>query len=621
VFICGNLRCRFWVAATSIVLLCLTTMCAEEPEYYSPEAMVAFHDGRLLYVAEKTAKQVAVVDLNAGKVVKAFRLPGEPSGMALGPDGNSLFVTVEGVDGRVVQLDPNSGEITATIPAGHTPMAPVLSPDAKMLYVCNRFNNEVIVIDVDSKKQTARIPVGREPVAAVLSRDGRHLFVANHLPAGASNQSRVTAAVDVIDTASGKVDASISLPNGSVALRGMCLSLDGKIVYVTSTLGRFMLATTTVARGWMNTCVLHLIDAEKRSLRYTVPLDEESLGAANPWGVACSADGKFVCVAHSGTHEVSIIDQQALLAKLAKVPPQNESGITEEAYEKLPENPADDLNFLAGIRKRVQLKGNGPRGVAIMSGTLYAAEYFSGSVGAVGLDSAAHPVKSIALGAERPKSLKRKGEMLFHDAATMCFQQWQSCSSCHPDGRTDALNWDLLNDGMGNSKNTKSLLFSAQTPPVMARGVRTSASVAVRTGMKFIQFTEPADEKADALHEYIKSLAPIPSPILFNGELSTGARRGESVFRRANCAACHSGQYFTDLKLHNVGTGAGMEAGVWFDTPTLRELWRTAPYLHDGRAATLEEVVTKFNPSDRHGKTSELSPQEVADLVEYLKSL
>jgi len=58
-----------------------------------------------------------------------------------------------------------------------------------------------------------------------------------------------------------------------------------------------------------------------------------------------------------------------------------------------------------------------------------------------------------------------------------------------------------------------------------------------------------------------------------------------------------------------------------FDTPTLLEAYRTAPYLHDGRAATLEEVVTTCNPDDRHGRTSNLSKQEIADLAAFLKAL
>ena len=74
--------------------------------------------------------------------------------------------------------------------------------------------------------------------------------------------------------------------------------------------------------------------------------------------------------------------------------------------------------------------------------------------------------------APKETDLVRQGEFYFNDA-TICFQGWQSCASCHDDdARVDGLNWDLLNDGIGNPKNTKSLVLSYQTPPVMSLGVR-----------------------------------------------------------------------------------------------------------------------------------------------------
>ena len=72
-------------------------------------------------------------------------------------------------------------------------------------------------------------------------------------------------------------------------------------------------------------------------------------------------------------------------------------------------------------------------------------------------------MREIDLGRRAEPSLARRGEQYFNDA-TLCYQQWQSCATCHPDGRADALYWDLLNDGVGNTKNTKSLLMAALTP-------------------------------------------------------------------------------------------------------------------------------------------------------------
>jgi cytochrome c peroxidase len=217
-------------------------------------------------------------------------------------------------------------------------------------------------------------------------------------------------------------------------------------------------------------------------------------------------------------------------------------------------------------------------------------------------------------------TIKRKGEMLFHDAS-LCFQNWQSCASCHPGGaRADALNWDLLNDGIGNPKNTKSLLFSHRTPPAMFTAVRQNAEMAVRAGIRHILFAVRPEEEAVAIDEYLKSLRPVPSPYLINGRLSASAKRGRRIFNKARCASCHKGRLHTDLRQYNLGIGKGLDKDQKFDTPTLVEVWRTAPYLYDGRAVTIEEVLTKYNPDDKHGLTSNLSDKEITDLANFVLS-
>jgi cytochrome c peroxidase len=220
--------------------------------------------------------------------------------------------------------------------------------------------------------------------------------------------------------------------------------------------------------------------------------------------------------------------------------------------------------------------------------------------------------------------LAQLGELNFHDARN-CFQGWQSCSSCHPgEARVDGLNWDLLNDGIGNPKNTKSLLLTFATPPAMSGGVRESAEEAVRAGIRHILFLVHPPEVADSIDAYLQGLKPVPSPTLVNGKLSDSARRGQKIFkdRRTGCADCHSGRLLTDLQSYDVGTrGAYDRETTEFDTPTLIELWRTAPYLHDGSAATIREVLTEANRQDKHGRTSHLTTQELDDLAEYLRSL
>jgi cytochrome c peroxidase len=155
----------------------------------------------------------------------------------------------------------------------------------------------------------------------------------------------------------------------------------------------------------------------------------------------------------------------------------------------------------------------------------------------------------------------------------------------------------------------------------MSLGVRESTEKAVRAGLTFIQFTVRPEEDAAAIDEYLKALPPTPSPRLRDGQLSASARRGARVFERAGCNICHPGPLFTDMQRYDVGTGRGLDAGKAMDTPTLVEAWRTAPYLHDGSAATMREVLTTANRNDRHGKTSHLTDRQIQDLVAFLLSL
>jgi YVTN family beta-propeller protein len=590
--------------------------------YLSPSVVVASPDAKTLYVVESGVSRIAVVDVAAGRTTREIRLPLEPTGAAVSADGGALFVTAGLADGMVLVVEAASGKVKAKFAAGFSPLAPVLSGDGKTLFVCDQFVNSVAVFDVATRREVARVPVTREPVAAALTPDGGRLFVANLLPSGVASGEYAGAAASVLDTAQRKVMATVALPNGSGSVQGVAVSADGRFVYLTHILSRYQLPTTQLERGWMNTAALSVLDAATGKYVNTVLLDEVDLGTANPWGVACSADGKTIVVTHAGTHEVSLIDRPGLHAKLDRVVRGERVNEVSDSYSDVP----NDLSFLVGLRRRVPVKGLGPRGVAVVGTRAYTAEHFSDSLGVVdwgdsNLVKVAEVNLSPSSAAPRPMDAVRRGELLFHDAM-MCFQRWQSCSSCHPGGaRADALNWDLLNDGIGNPKQTKSMLYAHKTPPSMLSGARESAEAAVRAGMRFIQFTVRPDADAKAVDEYLKSLRPLPSPYAARtGPRAEAIRRGRRVFDTAKCGMCHSGPYFTDQKEHNIGTASGMDDGL-YDTSTLIEIWRTAPYLSDGRAATLRDVVTTCNDGDKHGKTSNLTPQEVDDLVAYMLSL
>jgi len=598
-------------------LLCISVGAATaNPDPLSPVAVVADREGKHLFVAEYTGRRIALFDISEGTVTKTLPLDRSPSGLALSSDGRTLFVTGDSPDGVVFVVDVGRWEVSGSIPVGHSPTAPVASPDGKTLFVCNRFNNNVSAVDVPEGKEVGKIPVLREPVAAAVTPDGKWLVVANHLPAGPADGDTTSAVVSIIATVSREVVANVQLPNGSTGLRGVCVAPDGKFAYATHLLSRYHLPTTQLERGWMNTNALSIIDLEKQSLVNAVLLDTVDQGAANPWGIVCTEDGKTLCVAHAGTHEISVIDPAGLHAKIEEAENTPSTAYRATTAEDVP----NDLAFLVGVRRKLRLKGNGPRGLAVVGSKAYAAEYFTDSIGVVDIDPEARPVaESIALGSGTPLSDERKGEMLFNDAQ-ICFQHWQSCASCHPDGRADGLNWDLLNDGMGNPKNTKSLLLAHQTPPSMVSGIRGSAELAVRAGIRHILFTVQPEEDAVAIDAYLKSMQPVPSPHLVGGEMSDSAKRGASVFGKAGCEDCHPQPLFTDLKQYDVGVGKGNEKGKTFDTPTLVEVWRTAPCFYDGRAVTIDDILSREDSGENHRVAPQLTETELSDLVEFVLS-
>lgn len=282
-----------------------------------------------------------------------------------------------------------------------------------------------------------------------------------------------------------------------------------------------------------------------------------------------------------------------------------------------------DLGALwgAGLLKVIDLPGQGPRGISLSPDgkSIAVGAYFAGEI--YFIDAAGDTLKStLKLGTQPGENQARRGERIFHDASTTT-QKWLSCTSCHPEGRTDGLNWDMPNDGIGNTKNTKSMLNSFDTPPAMWRGVRDGAHVGVKAGFKFIKFKEPTGEELDDVTAYIKSLSSEPNPYSNkDGTMTADAVAGKAIFEssEAKCSYCHSGQFYTNLKAHDVGTKDILDSDGMYYTPTLLEMWRTAPYLHDGSAATMREVLTTKNVGDKHGKTSHLTSRQLDQLEAYI---
>ena len=556
---------------------------------------ITLNDKGEILITEKGRNRISIFSPDGKTLLRTIPVDESPTGILL--DADKAYVTTNAATGHLQIISLETGKQETAIATGSGACYPIFGPDKKHIYVCNQFQNTVSEVDPAIHQVIRSVKVLREPKSALFSKDGEYLFVTNFLPAQRADVDYVAACVSVIRMSDFTKVKDIQLANGSNALRGICMTPDGKYIYISHNLGRFTVPTSQLQQGWMNTSAFSIIDVAKQEFIGAVVVDEPERGAAGIWSIVCNDETLFIT--HSGTHEISVIDHKAMLDKFLNYP--NKSMFD------------SDLRFLYGLRKRIPLEGNGPRKMIMENGKLYIPTYFADILNIV--DAQTCEIATVNLNPDREESAENKGERYFNDASH-CFQNWQSCNGCHPgDARTDGMNWDLMNDGVGNSKNCKSLLFSHPTPPSMISGIRETAEWAVRAGFKFIQFFDITEEDAVCVDAYLKSLRPVPSPYLVDGELSDLAKEGRKIFEKLNCTECHSGPYYTDLKMHRIGEDIEFEKG--WDTPTLREVWRTAPYLFDGRAATMEEVFEIH----KHGIDKKVSKKEIKALTEYVNSL
>ncbi|MDR1098794.1 MAG: beta-propeller fold lactonase family protein, partial [Tannerella sp.] len=565
-------------------------------EYLSPGAVAVDRDRQLAYTALTAAGAIAVTDLAAGRTVGRIALERNPHSLLLTPDGATLLVSCGEAGGSVEVISLPEGKRVKSIATGHTPQGLALSADGRTLYAANRFDNSISVIDLQEGKEVSVIPAVREPHALCMTPDGTTLAAANFLPAQAATADTVAAQITLVDVSSNTVRTHVTLPDGAQSLWGLCCSPDGKYLYCTHLLSRYGVPVTQLDRGWINTNALSVIDLAAGSLYATLLLDDADHGAANPAGVCTGEDGRLY-VALAGAHELLALDLTVMHERLAAL-------FSGEPAADGVRNGADlsaSLSFAAPFKQRIRLQGRSPRAVATAGGTLLVSCRFAAFLEQLPVDGQT-PARLLSLGSEPEPDAARRGELAFCDAS-ICYQGWQSCISCHPDGRADGLNWDQRNDGLGNPKNTKSLLFAHVTPPAMITGIRPDAETAVRNGILHTLNTRQPESLAADMDAYLRRLRPVESPFLSEYRTKDPGQLGKALYDRADCSRCHSGAYLTDRKKYNVGTGADNDRATPFDTPTLREIWRTAPYLYDGRAATLREVFTSCNPDDLHGFT------------------
>jgi DNA-binding beta-propeller fold protein YncE len=612
--------------------------------YRSPYAVGYSSDSSILAVSDATAGELVLFDAKAGTSLRSVKLSGEPKGLAWSAAGK-VMVAEYGA-GTIAEVDTTAGSVLRRIDVGAKPTDVALTADGAKMVVPDFATGQILILDTATGKTQATVPVAPYPFAVAVSPVGSTAVVTHRIASGDATSATAASSVSLVDLAGGKVSASVALPLGSTNVLGVHCSPDGKWAYVVHTLARLNIPTSHLLRGWINTDALTIIDLSGKTLYATVLLDRLNEGFADPWGVRVSPDGKALWVASGGAHQVARVDLTMLHKLLAGPIPSEltKSGAktpsalarSKSGYNKplsdvwfdIAADPTkrsllmDDLGALAsaGLIQIFRLApAQGPRGLAISPDgkQVAVALYFSGQVGILNATTPGVD-KYISVGTQPDETWARRGERIFNDASRT-LQSWLSCSTCHYEGRSDGLAWDLLNDGSGNPKNSHTMLYSPNTPPVMSHGVRANAAAAITAGLKGFEFAMPTAGEEEALGNYLNALTADPYNKIGAGK-SESAKRGAAVFTKAGCDTCHSGKFYTDLKPHDVGTKGKLDLEAdsgEFYTYTLADLWRSAPYLHDGSAATLKDVLTTKNAGDKHGKTSNLTAQEIDDLVQY----
>ena len=587
-----------------------------------------------------------------------------PFNLAISPQGKQLYITAQGEDVLIV-VDLESKEVESLIPVGDRPHSVVVSEDGKTGYVSNQWSNSLSVINLVDKIVIDTIEVGGGPAGIAFGKGGRFLYVANsytydisvidltthneirRLTAG-NNPTGVQAApggdsiyvtsrrslpvpyrttpiteVTVVDANRHQVAKRNMIPSAHI-FENVDFTPSGDLAIVTLVRPKNLVPAVQLERGWMINHGIAVIERKNKGRIIQLLLDEPNKFYSDPFDIVISADGKYAFVTHSGADFISVISIDKIREILSTAGPD----IT-------------DLGNHLGLSSQFVVKriptGPNPKGLVLSPDgkTLFVAERLADRITEINTETL-EPVGTIDLGGLDQTTLVRKGAQLFNNASHTFHQQY-SCYTCHPDGHEDGLIYDM-SIGMGrNLANVQTLRDLTGTAPFKWNGK--NVSIYMQCGMRFSRFVTRTESFSpgdlNALVSYIKRELTHPPNYYQNQSfgLTPAQMRGKEIYQRAvtndgkeipvdnRCITCHPPPNFTNRLLSNVGTLSEIDDPMQFDAPNLNNVYESAPYLHDGRATTLEEIWTKYNDEDQHGVANDLSKDQLNDLIEYLRSL
>ncbi len=565
------------------------------PLYYLPDAsinraytsgsMVVTNDGRMLIASNMLSNSLAVILIVA---------PGQPeleAEIPVGPDPRGVAVTLDNNLALVVNRANNSLSVVSlrdltpvsTIDLGGSQPYGVVTNSNQIAYVSLQGSGEVVAVDIINGLVAQRISVPGKPSGLALWGD--MLYVTDFW----------TGEVSLVYLPQSRVVDRVRTGADSTASQAIELDITRGIAYLPQTRSnaqnRNLTFDTTVFP------VVNVMDLRALTLQNPrrITLDTADRPVNMPFAVALDRFRNWLYVANAGSNDLSVID-------------------------------------LATGQARANIAvGANPRAVVLNRDNTYAFVHnvLDGTI--TSINTAQFEVEDV-LPISGPPIVPVDiliGSQLFHSAvdARLSMDRWISCANCHFDGQPDGLTWQGFEDG---PRNTPPLYSLIETPPYNWSGTWDElADVelkirSLQSGSGLIEDlpVNPAmgdphtglSPDLDTLVAYLTALQPPVNTKTYDDEI---LQQGATVFAEQNCAACHEGPAGTNLQAADVGTGdpEAENRSLSFFTPTLRYLWMSAPYFHDGSAATLREVFTRVGT---HQLTQAVSLADIDALVAYL---
>ena len=619
----------------------------------STVALASVNGRRIAFIADEDAKAVLAYDVDAKKQLASTDLGGVPSQVYLTRDGR-LLVTVRDasklVAFRVDRADARLEKVCETATPAE-PVAIASSPDEKTVLVTSGWGQRLASFDAGTLAQGFEAKLSREPRGVVVSDDGKSAFVSH----------AVGSVVSVVDLAGPKhavrtiamrgkdANALAQLTQTRRLLEAQAKGAPNKLSPQLANLdslerraaeGRpscqgFVLAKSAAVQNriFAPQVMVDPGDLEKRATGYgdsgSVPevpavavIDE---AAAAPLEGSMSTSRAF---AHFGARDPRAVGE-CLLPRAAAIDPKTKSllvtclGIDAVvAYDAMSGSPGQ-------ATRRHWNVGAGPSGIAIDAEKRQAVVFsqFDRTVSVLTLGddeliddrSAPAGVEKTALAPPTNGGLSPEmliGRMLFHASGDPRISfDGRACASCHPDGRDDAITW-ATPEGPRRSIMLAGRL--TKTSPYSWDG--NAATIDAHLGATFQRLRGHGIRsfELEALVSYVSSL-PAPPPRVIEDKAKVERGRQIFVSTQAGCSSCHAGADLTDGMNHDVGSKHAADLGAKFNTPSLHFIGGTGPYFHDGRYATLGDLLRKSD--GKMGRTKHLTNADLDALQSYLETL